>query len=49
MNAGVGAHFDAAFDSDCAECGADIEAGDHVGYVDDEVVCESCYDAAAEA
>ena len=45
--AGVGASFEARFDSECDQCGMPIEAGDRVGWVDDEVVCGTCYDRAA--
>jgi formylmethanofuran dehydrogenase subunit E len=43
-----GAHFEAQFEGDCAECAEPIDIGDEVGWVDEEVVCRSCYDAAAE-
>lgn len=34
--------FTARYDSECAECGSDIEEGDTAGYVDDEVCCDDC-------
>ena len=37
--------FTAAFDSDCAACGAIIFEGDEICYnTDDEVVHEGCYE-----
>lgn len=26
----------------CAQCGADIDAGDQAGYIDSEICCEDC-------
>jgi len=34
------------FDGECASCGGEVEEGDEAGYVDDEVVCGQCRDAA---
>lgn len=34
--------FTARFDSECAHCGGDIEEGDEIAYVDDEIACEDC-------
>lgn len=41
----VGASFVAAYTTPdgCAHCMGDLEEGDTVGYVDDELVCETCY------
>lgn len=38
--------FEAKFPTEggCNECGGDIEAGDNIGYVDDEINCEDCCD-----
>lgn len=38
--------FMAQYDGSCYECGDDIESGDMIGYVDDSVVCEACFDEA---
>ncbi|MGW0134859.1 hypothetical protein [Streptomyces sp. NPDC003299] len=43
----VGRRFTAAFDGACAECHGDFYEGDEVAYVDDELCCEDCADAAA--
>lgn len=34
--------FTAAFPGTCEECGCEIEPGDDVQYVDDELVHEDC-------
>lgn len=34
--------FEARFDSECARCGGDIEAGDIVEWLDDDVVHHGC-------
>jgi len=44
----MGATFIARYDSECADCGGTIFEGDSAGYVDDDVCCEGCCDAAAE-
>jgi hypothetical protein len=36
--------FAARYDGWCSECNERIEAGDIIGYVDDVVVCEECYE-----
>jgi DNA-directed RNA polymerase subunit RPC12/RpoP len=38
--------FTAKYAGTCSNCGADIEAGDEIGYVDDEINCESCCEGA---
>lgn len=38
--------FTASFPGRCASCNDRIEPGDEIGYVDDEVCCETCVDAA---
>lgn len=40
--------FTAKYDGSCSNCGVDIEPGDDVGYVDDEINCENCFEAAQE-
>ena len=46
--------FRASFDSECVsmiagrQCDGDISEGDEIGYVDDEIACESCCDHAQE-
>jgi hypothetical protein len=35
--------FYAAYTGECSECGCVIDIGDPVGYVDDCLVCEACY------
>ncbi len=44
----MGAHFTARFDSDCESCGNPIYEGDQAGYVDDEVCCQDCWEAAQD-
>ncbi|WP_285438068.1 hypothetical protein [Streptomyces sp. ISL-98] len=34
--------FNARFDSECQHCGGDIEEGDEIAYVEDQIACESC-------
>lgn len=46
--------FRALYDSDCAAmissvCDGDIVEGDDAGYVDDEVACGACVEAAQQA
>jgi formylmethanofuran dehydrogenase subunit E len=48
VTSGRGARFTARYDSDCNDCGGMILEGDDAGWVDDEVVCSSCYDAATD-
>lgn len=38
--------FTAAYDGECAECYGAIFEGDEIGYVDDEVCCAACCEAA---
>jgi hypothetical protein len=40
--------FTARYTSRCAQCDELIEPGDEAGYVDDEVCCEDCAEAAEE-
>lgn len=40
--------FPAAYDGDCKHCYFDISQGDSIGYIDDEIACESCCDAEEE-
>lgn len=35
--------FTAKYDGWCMECGADIEPGDEIAYLDDALVCEDCW------
>lgn len=35
--------FPASYEGVCNNCGWDIEPGDDIGYVDDEVVCKECW------
>jgi hypothetical protein len=42
----VGARFEARYGGRCPACDDAIRADDTVGYLDDEVCCESCYTAA---
>lgn len=41
--------FPAVWDGECAECGADFESGDLVGYQDGLLVCDGCWNEAEEA
>lgn len=34
--------FTARYDGECSECFCEISEGDEIGYVDDEICCESC-------
>lgn len=36
--------FEARFTSRCADCGGRIGKGEPAGYMDDEVVCEDCWE-----
>lgn len=38
--------FVAVYDGSCNDCGDDIYGGDMIAYVDDEVVCERCWETA---
>lgn len=38
--------FTARFPSECARCPNEIEEGDEAGYIDDEVCCGDCVQAA---
>jgi hypothetical protein len=40
--------FPARYNGICRCCDEPIEVGDWVGYLDDEVCCEDCIDAAGE-
>lgn len=41
--------FDARYDGECGHCGAAIEGGwSRIGYVDDEIACETCCDESGE-
>lgn len=33
-------------ESGCSACDGDIEQGDSIGYLDDEIACEDCCDEA---
>lgn len=35
--------FVAAYNGHCNDCGNDIEEGDDIAYLDDEIVCEECW------
>lgn len=35
--------FTASFDGECEMCDGDIQCGDDIAYLDDEVVCEECW------
>lgn len=42
--------FEARYDGECKHCLTDIQEGDEIGYVNDEIACESCfYDEYPEA
>ena len=41
--------FSARFDSECNGCYGAIFEGDEVGYLDGEVVCETCLTEAEDA
>jgi hypothetical protein len=43
----IGPKFGARYDGHCVPCGTAFDEGDAVGYVDDELCCEDCYDEAA--
>ena len=34
--------FDAKYPGRCADCGDDIDEGDEIGYIDDEICCGDC-------
>lgn len=34
--------FSVAYDGECSECGASFRAGDQVGWIDDQIICENC-------
>ena len=36
--------FDLMYDGYCPSCGEWMEAGDQGGYVDDELICKSCWE-----
>ena len=40
--------FEARYDSRCRYCEEPIEAGDQIGYVDDEINCEGCWEDASD-
>lgn len=42
----VGAQFQAKFDGQCPVCTLAVYAGDLMGYVDDQAVCDGCYNDA---
>jgi hypothetical protein len=37
--------FTACYDSECNGCFCDIYEGDEIGWLDGEVVCESCLES----
>lgn len=37
--------FVAMYAGECNECGADIEPGDEIGYVNNAIACETCVDS----
>lgn len=41
--------FPARYSGTCSNCDEEIEEGDLIGYVEDVVVCEECFDADAES
>lgn len=38
--------FKIAYDDYCRECGDECDEGDRMGYVDDEICCEDCWEEA---
>lgn len=40
--------FTASYPGGCSECGEDFDEGDRVGYVDDELCCDDCCQAAED-
>lgn len=44
----IGARFVAGYESLCAYCDGEIEAGDPAGYVDNDVHCGDCWEAARD-
>lgn len=38
--------FFAMYDGECSHCLSDILEGDEIGYVDDEICCQNCWDDA---
>ena len=38
--------FAARYDGRCRYCEGEFEAGDQIGYVDDEINCEGCWEDA---
>lgn len=42
----VSRKFPASYEGDCADCMGIIDPGDLIGYVEDEICCEECYDKA---
>ncbi|MFE7232530.1 hypothetical protein ACFVAF_18090 [Streptomyces sp. NPDC057596] len=40
--------FQARFPGECNSCGAPIDEGDSIGYVDGEIACQDCWEVNEE-
>ena len=36
--------FEARYDGECKWCSAEIQEGDQIGYVDNEIACLECFE-----